>query len=251
MLDRFRAPRPATVIACMALFFAIAGGSAIALQGRNTVDSGDIKAKNVKTSDLANNAVTTRKIKANGVRTGDIQNGGVRKADLAPDEPYRKVGGAGNPAFSNGGEGDCVWSNVVAPPFRANPGAFYKEKSGRVHLTGYISSANGPGGDAACGSAAPDDDVEDRVAFILPEAYRPQNDEIRLQGTDTFIIIGSTPLVAPTATVPAGAVFDLSGTGFLLLDDISYRAAGPNTGLPRRSTSARGDILGALEELGG
>ena len=54
-----RRPSPTTVIACLALFFAVAGGSAIALKGRNSVDSGDIKPKAVKTSDIANNAVTT------------------------------------------------------------------------------------------------------------------------------------------------------------------------------------------------
>src|SRR6187455_2148954 len=99
MPDRFRRTNPSTVIACLALFFAVAGGSAIALKGKNTVDSGDIKKGQVKTSDLANNAVTTKKIK----------NGQVRPADLAADEAFHKVGTPGNPSFGNGGEGDCLW----------------------------------------------------------------------------------------------------------------------------------------------
>ena len=73
-------PNPTTVIACLALFFAVAGGSAIALQGRNSVDSGDIKKGNVKTSDIRNNAVTTKKIKNNHVRAADIQNNAVGPA---------------------------------------------------------------------------------------------------------------------------------------------------------------------------
>src|ERR671916_3119764 len=96
-----RRPSPATVIACLALFFAL-GGSAIALQGRNSVNSGDIKPKAVKTSDIANNAVTTRKIKNNHVRaadiqnnavgTGEIRNGQVRTGDIAPAENIHLVG---------------------------------------------------------------------------------------------------------------------------------------------------------------
>src|SRR5918998_4949469 len=118
-------PSPTTTIACLALFFAIAGGSAIALQGRNSVDSGDIKAKAVKTSDIANNAVTTKKIKNNHVRGGDIQNnavgsgeirnGQIAAADVANQQAYQIVGQAGQPTFNTGGEGDCLWLNAVSP----------------------------------------------------------------------------------------------------------------------------------------
>ena len=143
-------PSPATVIACIALFFALSG-SAIALQGRNTVDSGDIKPKAVKTSDIANNAVTTKKIKNNHVRaadiqnnavgTGEIRNGQVAPADFAQQEAYHLV------TLSNGGEGDCIWTNAAAPPITPNPAAFYKDALGEVHLTGLPSSNDGPGGD--------------------------------------------------------------------------------------------------------
>ena len=119
MTKKLGRPSPATVIACLALFFAVAGGSAIALQGRNSVDSGDIKPKAVKTSDIANNAVTTKKIKNNHVRaadiqnnavgTGEIRNGQVRAANIAPAENVRLVGTPGNPTFATGGEGDCIW----------------------------------------------------------------------------------------------------------------------------------------------
>ena len=118
MFKKLGRPSPATVIACLALFFAVAGGSAIALPGRNSVDSGDIKPKAVKTSDIANNAVTTKKIKNNHVRAADIQNnavgtgeirdGQVRTGDLAAQEAFHLVGQPGEPAFSNGVEGDCL-----------------------------------------------------------------------------------------------------------------------------------------------
>jgi hypothetical protein len=53
----------ANVASALALFLAIGGGTtAIALRGKNTVDSGDIKNKAVKTRDLADNAATGAKV---------------------------------------------------------------------------------------------------------------------------------------------------------------------------------------------
>lgn len=52
----------ANVASALALFLAVGGGTtAIALRGKNTVDSGDIKNRNVRTRDLAQNAVTGAK----------------------------------------------------------------------------------------------------------------------------------------------------------------------------------------------
>ena len=236
-MPKFRSrPSPAVVIACIALFFAVAGGSAIALKGKNTVDSGDIKNKQVKTSDLANNAVTTKKIKGNAVRTSDIQNGQVRKADLAPDEAFRKVGTPGQPAFGNGGEGDCLWSELSQPgigdPF--NEPAFYKDAHGVVRLTGAVQSLDGPGGDGACG------DQQDNFIFTLPVGYRPP--EIMAfssLGTEQIVVVGAQDLVTPSGTLPAGTVA-LSGAPptQLILDSVSFRAAGPGTGLPRKGADA-------------
>ena len=235
MSKKLRHPSPATVIACLALFFAL-GGSAIALQGRNTVDSGDIKPKNVKTSDLANNAVTTRKIKAYAVRTGDIRNGQVRAGDLAAQEAFHLVGQPGEPGFSDGVEGDCLHANAAAMDIRPNPAGFYKDALGRVHLMGIVTQSDGPGGDAVCEGAGAGESIEDRLAFVLPEGYRPTNDEVRQVNTLGLLIVGTTPIVTVDGTVPAGGVFVLSGTG-ALLEDVSFRAAGPSTGLSRRGAS--------------
>ena len=254
-----KAPKPSTVIACLALFFAIAGGSAIALQGRNTVDSGDIKPKNVKTSDLANNAVTTKKIKANGVRTGDIQNGGVRKADLAPDEAVRKVGAAGQPTFNTGGQNDCIYANAntIVPGF-GNPAGFWKDKNGIVHLVGLVVSQDGPGGDTLCDFDPPLGD--DNLVFTLPAGYRPANMELQdvsfwsNEGSDpsdtgNTLIIGATQDLFISGTfIPAGAVLiQTPEAQNFSLDGITFRAAGPGTGLPRAGGTSSGD----LDALGG
>ena len=69
-----RRPSPAAAIAFVALLAALSG-TAIALPGKNTVDSGDIK----------NGAVTSKDIKNNGVRSGDVRNSTLAGADVRND----------------------------------------------------------------------------------------------------------------------------------------------------------------------
>ncbi len=62
MVDHLRA----NVVGYVALFVALSG-TAIALPGKNTVDSGDIKEKTVKTSDLAPKAVKESRLAPDAV----------------------------------------------------------------------------------------------------------------------------------------------------------------------------------------
>jgi hypothetical protein len=78
------------VIAYVALFFALTAGTAMALPGTNTVDSGDIINGQVKSADIANDKVNTIDLQDNQVRSSDVRddtlaNGGLGAADLAPD----------------------------------------------------------------------------------------------------------------------------------------------------------------------
>ena len=237
MLKRLQAPSPATTIACLALFFAVAGGSAIALQGRNSVNSGDIKPKAVKTSDIANNAVTTkqdqeqrrprgrhperrgwfwRDPQRSGARRGRRQPGGLpggRAAQVSRPSTTARRGTA------SGRMPRCAAPDQLTP------------RSIRTRWGGCTSAElprppTVPVGMPMCGGAG-DEGVEDGYAFILPEAYRPANDELRANaagGGGTILIIGSTPIVTPGATFPAGAVFDLSSVG---------RGAARRAGFPR------------------
>jgi hypothetical protein len=67
-------PSPAMVVAFIALLAAVSG-TAVALPGKNTVDSGDIRKGAVKRADIARNAV-------NG---GKVQNGSLTGADARND----------------------------------------------------------------------------------------------------------------------------------------------------------------------
>jgi hypothetical protein len=76
-----RRPSPAMAIAFVALLAALSG-TAVALPGKNSVDSGDIKNKQVKGKDLANNAVTGKKIKNGSITGADVKDDSLTGADI-------------------------------------------------------------------------------------------------------------------------------------------------------------------------
>lgn len=68
-------PSPGVVVAIVALVLALTG-SAIALPGRDSVNSGDIKNNTVRSKDLKN---------GKGVKSADVKNGSLKGRDLAGD----------------------------------------------------------------------------------------------------------------------------------------------------------------------
>jgi hypothetical protein len=76
-----RRPSPAMAVAFVALLAALSG-TAIALPGKNTVDSGDIKKGAVKRSDIGRNAVTGSKIKNGAVGSRDARNNSLTGTDI-------------------------------------------------------------------------------------------------------------------------------------------------------------------------
>ncbi len=143
-----------------------------------------------------------------------------------PVESFHRVGAAGQPAYGNGGQGDCVWSELrpaSALVTGLNPAGFYKDPFGEVHLVGVIEQSNGPGGDGGCGGP---DLLEDSVAFILPRGYRPENAELSGDAGAQLIVPDEGATLQGVA-VPAGAVIPLTGT--TILDGVTFRAAGSGT----------------------
>jgi hypothetical protein len=81
-MSRFtRRPSPAMVVAFAALVAALSG-TAVALPGRNTVDSGDLKRGAVKTSDIARNAVTRPKVRNRAINSAKVANNSLTGADI-------------------------------------------------------------------------------------------------------------------------------------------------------------------------
>jgi hypothetical protein len=121
--------------------------------------------------------------------------------------PTRWVGGAGEPAFGDGGAGDCIWRGVADDPV-----GFVKDPHGFVHLEGSALVADGTGGDARCNFGA---ESLDGVIFVLPPGYRPANVESfparRLIGNEPAVVVAGTADTViglpPIPPLPAGAVF--------------------------------------------
>ena len=79
-------PSPAMVVALIALFVAL-GGSAAALSGTNTVDSGDIIDNQVKSADVRNDNLTNGglqgvDLKAGSVGTSEVANQSLTTSDI-------------------------------------------------------------------------------------------------------------------------------------------------------------------------
>jgi hypothetical protein len=234
-----RRPKPAMVVAFIALVAALSG-TAVALPGKNTVDSGDIKKGAVKSGDIARGAVTNSKVRNGTLTGGKLRNGTITGLkvggdtltganinestlgqvpsantantansantantanNIAPPEAFREVGAPGQPGFQNG----C--SNA-GDPFET--AGFYKDREGVVHLKGAIS--------------CPTNDI----AFQLPEGYRPATGKFHatLQASDATdgdsIIVVAGPGLGPGTEGAVLSAFD--GATVFLIDNISFRA---------------------------
>lgn len=109
-------------------------------------------------------------------------------------EGWRQVGATGEPAFQNS------WVNYSAGYQTA---AFYKDKSGRVHLRGLVKSG-----------------TDGTVIFTLPVGYRPEAISLHTTLSNNAVArvdITSTGNVHPNATY--------SDPNWISLDGISFRAS--------------------------
>ena len=211
-------PSPAMVVALIALVAALAG-TATALPGKNSVDKNDIK----------KNAVKSKNIKKGQVKSSDIADGAVAEADLTPAEDSRLVGAPGEPAFGDGGEGDCEWRNVTSADTGGvesglGPLSFYRDPYGAVRIEGTAVGVDAAGGDGVCDPSDPGE-AEDGNVFELPAGYRPTGLIFTVIGGSELILIapdaGAT--FPPGLTLGPGAVLS-SGNEFIP-GSISFRAA--------------------------
>jgi hypothetical protein len=205
ILARLRAALTySNTISTIALFFALGGGLAWALE-LDSVFSKHIVDGQVRAADIGRDQVGSVA----------IADGAVGASELAPVEPPRFVGTVTPPDFGNGGEGDCQWRNLGAAGSPTDPIAFYKDPLGIVHLEGTAQAFDGPGGDKACNPSSTGD-AFDGIVFILPPGYRPANVDVfppggvrQLVGSEAIIVAGvaETPIGGPAGvTLPPGAV---------------------------------------------
>lgn len=237
----------ARIVAMVALL-AVLAGTATAFPGKNNVDKNDLKKNVVKSKNIKKNAVTAKHVK----------DGSLGEADLVPEEQLHVVGTAGQPAFNNGGQGDCTWGSASSALSSIMPVGFRKDRFGMVHMSGIaFAEENAGSGDEECGSTAPepDDANEDLVAFTLPPEYRPEKAVAFAAGQSTIFIAGTETVVGTGLTLQPGAVLVTDPFFGASLDLVSFPAAeadvlakvAPGTSSPAR---AGGSLPGVLRELG-
>jgi len=181
------------VMATIAVFVAL-GGGAYALDGRNSVDSGDIRRNAVKSSDIARNAAKGGDVKEATLGRVPSANTANTATDISPPEAAHLIGEAGEPPFGAG------WGNFD-PSTRA-PAAFYIDRQGVVHLQGQVSRSSGT----------------NTTIFDLPDSYAPALQE-------SFPAVGNGGTFANVRVDPVGLVRFGSGDPLIVhLNGISWRA---------------------------
>lgn len=224
----------ALVVALLALVASAAGVGYAAGQ----IGTNDIQNKAVTTKKIKNNAVTGKKIKKNAVTSKKVKDGTLSASDMVAEEKQTA------PAFSNGGEGDCIWQNASALIAGLAPVTFRKDRFGIVRLTGAAVPSDGAGGDGVCDPSVAGQ-AADGIAFILPPSHMPAKTQLVIGDGTGILIVGPNGLVSGPTSLPAGAVY-MSGST-LILDSLTYDAVG--SGVVIAKTKAKGQLDGELLKL--
>ena len=133
-----RLPSPAMAVAFVALLAALSG-TAIALPGKNTVDSGDIKRGAVKNRDIAAGAVTGSKVRNRTLTGAKVTDNSLTGADIN-ESTLSKVPSAGNADNAN----TAVNANRAASAAQADIG-LSPVAYARVLSTGDVVEADSRG----------------------------------------------------------------------------------------------------------
>ena len=195
------------------------GGSDIA---KSAVTGAEIADGAVAGGDLAQGAVGSAQIAKGAVGGEQIAEGVIDDSHVVPMEPFHLVGTPGEPQFSDGGEGDCVWTDGLEYAKGLARSGFAKDAFGRIWLQGVATATDGPGGDGRCDFADPGES-EDGLAFALPSGYRPEHFDISGLRQGILIAPDAGAEFSGTAIPPGGVYSALKGNA--VLDGVSIRAA--------------------------
>jgi hypothetical protein len=108
-------PSPAMAVAFVALLAALSG-TAIALPGSNTVDSGDIINGQVKGKDIRNNAVTAKKVKNDSLTGLDINESTLGQVPSANTAGSANTATTANGVAANGVNTAAIVDDAVTGP---------------------------------------------------------------------------------------------------------------------------------------
>ena len=149
----------ANVMATIAVFLVLSGGTAVALNGADTVQSDDLgPGSQVKAPDVAANAVNGSDVVDSSITGADVNESSLNLGA----EPLRFVGTTGQPNFNT--TADFTWKNFD-PNF--SQASYRRDRLGFVHLLGVVDADNVFSG-MSCGHT-----FSDYTIFRLPDGYRP------------------------------------------------------------------------------
>jgi hypothetical protein len=227
-----RRPSPAMAVAFIALLAALSG-TAVALPGKNSVDSGDIKNGQVKGKDIAKNAVTGKKVKNSSLTGADIKNDSLTGSDINEST----LGQVPSANTANNATHATSANSANSAGTAANATGLDGPLASGKTLRGVYSTAGHKG-------AAADFIDESSITFAVPLASAPAFHYVASGGPPTAQCPGSfaDPKAAPGQLCFYGN-FQSGGTGITV-----------PSGHPRRFGSsffASGVAAGANYELSG
>lgn len=125
-LDRARQFLRSNLLGLIAIFIVL-GGTAIALPGKNRIDSGDIKQGAVRTLDLHREAVRKAKLRRNAVDSTRVRNNSLTGDDIDESTlelPPLKAGAVGEPEEADRERRIVLGAGELVPATPAKPQVF-------------------------------------------------------------------------------------------------------------------------------
>jgi hypothetical protein len=168
-----RRPTPAMAVAFVALLAALSG-TAVALPGKNSVDSGDIKNGQVKAKDLAPSSVTSAKVKNNALTGADVLDDSLTGADIG-ESTLGKVPSASSADTANSAATATTAANATGIADNVVTGAKVADGSlaaaDVATITGVVTIDYGSIPAGVCATNTPDlnVDVNGDVILVTPD----------------------------------------------------------------------------------
>jgi hypothetical protein len=231
-----RYPSPAMAVAFVALVAALSG-TAVALPGKNSVDSGDLKKGAVRGPDIGANAVTGKKVKgssltgsdvrANSLTGGDINEGSLAQVPSANAANTANSANNANSANRANSAGSVDQIDPSEPSFLTEGGSRVILQRGPITVTHLCNDPDA-------------DNIGDGVLQITTTEGAPVLGQVSSLGVNGTTLIPFAPGIPANLAIGEGS---FGGSGVLTgpngntLFNVIFQIAGENTASFYNTTS--------------